>query len=134
MRPVAVAFLTLAPYVLSAQERVVFRASPSVRVTSDPGRAERRELSPRERAANQVLIVQRGGNYYWASRGDRLLVHITSGAFHLYIDPRGGGYVKVYVPPAGASPSGETQLQYFEHVSVLMTTVTYWGPAASFDP
>jgi hypothetical protein len=42
-----------------------------------------------------LLIVKRGGQYFWASREDRQLVQIESGVFDLYIDPRGGGYVKV---------------------------------------
>lgn len=73
----------------------MLRAEPDIRLAATRDSATRRVLSASERQQNAVLIVKRGDEYFWASREDRPLVHVLSGVFHLFIEPSGGGYVKV---------------------------------------
>lgn len=83
-----------------------------------------------------LLIVKRGDRYYWASREDRELVRIQSGVFNLYIDPRGGGYVKVldqrFMAPDYLYEGAP--IQYYEHLTMGLGTFTYWGDAERYDP
>ena len=69
-----------------------------------------------------------------------LLDSVTSGTpvFHYFIDPSGGGYIKVLDQRGVRSDSllrleGE-DVQFYEHVSQFLTTITYWGAASGFDP
>jgi hypothetical protein len=71
-----------------------------------------------------VLIVERDGQYYWSSREGRPLYHTRSGIYRLFIDLRGGGYVKL------DGTSGE----YYEHLTMGLGPITYWGQARHFEP
>lgn len=101
----------------------MLRGYPTTRVDASAANSRRVVLSAAEREQAAILIVERGGRYFWASRGDREVVRTTSGIFHLFIDPMSGSTVKVQ------SGSG----QYFETVSTGLTTITYFGKAARLD-
>jgi hypothetical protein len=136
MRLLLILALCAAPQLVDAQERVVLRARPVSRVISEAASAKRSELPVAERDQNQLLTVERDGRYFWASREDRELQHVFSGIYHLYIDPRGGGYVKIldqrHLTP-GFKVVGP-DIQYLEHVALGLTTLTYWGSSTYFDP
>jgi hypothetical protein len=136
MRFLLTLLLCVWPGLAAAQERVVLRAAPASRVTGNAQGAIRSVLRGAEREKNQILIVERDGRYFWASREDRELTHVESGLFHLYIDQRGGGYVKV-LDQRGMSSDLKfdgPDLQYFEHVAAGLSTITYWGQFTRFDP
>ena len=71
------------------------------------------------------------GKYYWATRGGKQLVKIESGAFEIYVDATGGGYIKVVKPElknsVAAMSNTEKQFDYIEHLTLGLRTVTYWG-------
>src|SRR5580765_70259 len=89
-----VAFLALTTSHVHAQN--VLSAEPSVRVDSNGDETSRRQLSAVERAQNRVIIIRQGNRYLWASREGRELIRVDSGgAFTLFLDAGGTGYVKV---------------------------------------
>lgn len=108
----------------AASERIVLRAQPSSFSSCSRESCTRERLTPAEGREAQVLIVERDGKYYWASREGRELYHTRSGIFRLFIDLRGGGYVKV----------DETSGEYYEHLPMLLGPITYWGKAEHFEP
>lgn len=108
----------------AGSERIVLRAQPSSVSFCSPDSCNRKPLSASEGREAQVLIVERDGKYYWVSREGRELHHSRSGIFRLFIDLKGGGYVKV------DGTSGE----YYEHLTMAFGTITYWGQAQHFEP
>ncbi len=93
MRTLALAYvlvLQMAAVVAEAQERMVLRAEPEVKVEASSLATERTRLSAAQRQQSAVLIVERSGRYYWATRGDRELLHRLSGVVHLFVDPTDG--------------------------------------------
>jgi hypothetical protein len=122
------------------RDRIVLKAQPATRVIADASNATRTDLSVSEAEQNQILIMERNGRYYWTSRAgpgeDRELTHVVSGAYHFFIDVRGGGYVKV-VDQRKLSPgftSTGPDIQYLEHITNGLMTLTYWGNSDRFEP
>ena len=79
----------------------------------------------------------------WASRDNRELIYTKSGFFHIFLDPRGSGYVKIadasaFSEKLGANvyteKLGTNIYMYYEHLSAGLDTLTYWGTAESFSP
>jgi hypothetical protein len=130
------AILLAAPPALA---QVVLDAKPTVKVQSGVlglGDVEtsRRLLSEPDRTKWRVTIISRGGRYFWASREDRELFYRPSGAFHLFIDPLGGGYIKVFdthTQPEFMRGPGP-RFQYMEHLTLWLQTFTYWGASEEF--
>lgn len=75
-----------------------------------------------------VVIEKRDGKYYWLSRDNRELRYAVSGAFHLFTEVKGNGYIKVL----GMQNAGG--FEYMEHMHTGLTGMTYWGSARRFDP
>lgn len=118
------------------QEQVVLRVLPTSFISSSSDTTFRTVIGESERQQNALLIVKRDGRYFWATREDRELTIIRSGLFDYFIDIRGGGYVKVLDQRAFASsPLYDGGLiQFFEHVSLGIGTLTYWGKAERYNP
>lgn len=114
----------------------VIAAEPFIRVRSSASEAAREKLSSSEAKSNALVISKSGSEYIWVSRQSRQLVYLRSGAYHLFIDPRGGGYVKVFdqnvLPEAMRQPG--PRFRWYEHVSVGLETITYWGEGNAFHP
>lgn len=129
----ASASTTLAQDIL---ERVVFRATPTSVSNESADDATHGVLADSDGADAMLLIVEREGRYFWASREDRELVRIRSGVFDLYIDPRGGGYIKVLDQRLMAPDYlyEGPPVQYYEHLTLGLGTFTYWGDAERYDP
>jgi len=126
----AILFVT---YPVSAQ--VVLEASPTVRVDSGEGATSRILLSEPDRTKYRVKIIKRGDQYVWASRDDRELVYRLSGAFHFFIEPGGGGYIKVMDTHAALPESMRDpgpRFRYMEYVTLWLGTITYWGASEEF--
>jgi hypothetical protein len=128
---VAAALLLVAP----AAAQNVLDAEPTVRIDSAENAATRRVLPDLERAKNRVIIVKRDGKYLWASREGRELIHRVSGMFHCFIDPTGGGYVKILdsheVPLKLRTPG--PRYRFMEHVTEGLGSITYWGGTDDFQ-
>jgi hypothetical protein len=138
MRHLLILALCVAPKfsALETRDRVVLRAQPTSRVIADASGTTRTDLSVAESEQNRLLIVDRNGRFYWASRGDRELTHVQSGPYHFFIDMRAGDYVKI-VDQRKLSPgfqSNGPDIQYLEHITSGLTSLTYWGNSDRFDP
>lgn len=128
--------LGLAPLAFPASAQVVFDASPTVKVESGQRKTTRFTLSKKEQVEYRVTITRREGRYYWASRENKELVRVVSGAFQYFISPEGTGYVKVldsHLLQASTRPSGP-RFQYMEHLPIMLSTITYWGAGDRRDP
>ena len=91
--------------------------------------SHRTKLTSADSTNNAVRIVKIGDDYIWRTRENRKLVYSYPGYgdFHYFIDPIGGGYVKIARTPAG-------NVTFLEHVGLGMVTITYYGSAQSFTP
>ena len=117
-----------------AAAQVVLEAKPTVKVESGEGATSRVLLSEPDRTKYSVTIIRRSGRYVWASRDDRELVHHVSGAFHYFIEPGGGGYIKIFdthtLPESMRDPG--PRFRYMEHLTLWLGTITYWGASDEF--
>ena len=116
--------------------QVVLNAAPTVRVVSGEESTERTVLTEAEQEEFRVVITTRDGRYFWESREGAELIHFTSGAFHWFFDPGGGGYIKVLdneliVPQEVRDPG--PRFLYMEHLTLWLGTFTYWGSTERFD-
>ncbi len=128
--PFALVFVLATP----GLAQTVLSARPTVKVESNAASTERVQLSDAEQEQFRLVIKTRDGRYYWMSREGREVIHHASGAFHYFIDPTGSGYVKVFdtglVPEFLRDPG--PRVQYLEHVTLGLGTITYWGATDDF--
>ena len=121
----------------SVSAQLVLNAAPTVRVVSGDSATERMVLSESEQEEFRIVITTRNGRYFWASREGAELVHSTSGAFHWFWDPGGGGSVKILdqelLQPAAVRDPERPRFLYMEHLTVMLGTITYWGSTETFD-
>lgn len=118
----------------SASSRVVISAQPTVKVESTGDETKRYTLSPQEMAKYPLLITEEDGNFFWASRDNRPMIHTQSGMFHYYIAVDGAGYVKVWDATVFAKKGEPPVFPYLENLSIMLNTITYWGSANAFTP
>src|SRR5262245_2929521 len=85
---------------LSGQEAVtVFQGIPSIKIT-EGGDERFPENMARDKAVNFVCVISRiGDRYYWASRENKLLKRVQSGAFTTFFAEDGSGYVRIVSVP-----------------------------------
>jgi hypothetical protein len=129
-------FIVLVFLVPTRAEQVVFNAYPLTRVTSSADSTSRESLTESKGNEYRVIITKEGNNYLWATRENRHLLHTISGAFHLFIDSRGGGYIKIFdldLFPKSPRDQGP-RYRYMEHMTMHLGSVTYWGAAERFEP
>jgi hypothetical protein len=126
------ALVTLAsPPLLAQAVTTAFSGVPSQKV-SEAGNERRAEKITRHQSANLGCVVSEiGGKFYWATRGNKELVRIASGAFVTYVSVDGSGYVRVVGPDAKAAASAmsptEAKFDYRERILVGLRSVTYYG-------
>lgn len=115
----------------------VIDAVPKSRVVATPEGSQRAVLSGGKQHELRLIITKTGGVYYWASRGNSPLTLSKSGIFHIFIDPKGGGYIEVrdtHGQPESFRPKG-ARFQYKEHLrSGMFGAFTYFGESETFDP
>jgi hypothetical protein len=91
---------------------------PTVRIDSAEGSVTRRVLTPAEAGKSRLTVRVVDGQFYWASRENRLLHLSQSGGFtYLASDP--GTYVKF--------TRLNDRIAYVEHLDLAFTSVTWWG-------
>ncbi|MEZ5274955.1 MAG: hypothetical protein R3F07_01085 [Opitutaceae bacterium] len=114
---------------LGDEEIPVFSGQPSVQYQVDVKTSQRTRLSPDDTARNVLVIVKIGEDYFWKTRGNRRVIHIIpeAGDAHFFIDPDGGGYVKIMTRPDGT-------FAYLEQVGLEMTSFIYFGSSRTFTP
>jgi hypothetical protein len=75
---------------------------------------------------HQVIITKEGDQYFWETRDHKKLLRTAEGEFDLFIDPKGGGYIKI--------TKSNGKFIYMEHLSQGLKTFTYWGIADLYEP
>jgi hypothetical protein len=78
-----------------AAEQLVLYGTPPTKIESTSGESSKFRLSDNQKLKARLWIVKREGEYFWASREYRPLGHTINGAFHYFMEPNGGGYIKV---------------------------------------
>ncbi len=115
----------------------VIDAVPKSRVVATAEGSQRDVLSPAKQHEGRLIITKIDGKYYWATRGNTLLNYTKSGVFHLFIDPKGGGYIEVsdtHTQPESLRPKG-ARFQYKEHLrSGMFGAFMYFGESDTFAP
>ena len=109
-----------------AEDTVVFEGYPLSRVSSDADMTEREELNPAQIKEFRVLIVKRDDKYFWASRENKELIYVTSGAAHWFIAPS-SGYIKIIDLQILDPEADKGPLVYVEHLGLFDYMITYWG-------
>lgn len=108
-----------------ADDQVVFRGVPSVRLFSTPERDDRQKLEGEDAAKAECVVVQRGRNkYVWQSRSDAPLNRIDTPQFTYFVHADGLGYIKVYTGERSANTSS---VEYVESITRGFEVITYWG-------
>ena len=111
----------------AAADELVLSGRPSSAGKSSSGSTTRTVVEGAESEKYSVVIVRSADRYFWASREDRELFHGTSGLYHYFIDPTGGGAVKV-------EPAADGTFNYYEQLSLGLATIVYWGSGSAFKP
>ena len=116
--------------------QAVFSGIPSIRIKSSSEGTERTELPDVEKTRNLTHIIKVDGNYLWLTRNAKQLVHTTSGVYHHFVDPEGGGYVKVINQEMLPKEmrNGDAKYRYMVHLNFGLSTITYWGESEEFNP
>src|SRR5262245_39532832 len=120
---VIVAILPSLP--MFGQEAVtVFQGIPSIKI-SEGGDERVPENLTRDKAVNLACVISRiGEKYYWASRENKLMRRVQSGAFTTFFAEDGSGYVRVVSNP---SDQKLFKFGYVEHLLTMLNSITYYG-------
>jgi hypothetical protein len=115
---------------LAAQDAVVFRGTPNVRVFSSAKTDGRETIESEAARKAECVVVQRGKKYFWASRENVALVRTDARQFTFFVHPESGGYVKVFT---GERKAVDAPADYIEHINRGFETITYWGRVAGYQ-
>ena len=123
--------IALSASITRAQSTTVFAGTPSL-IISEGGTNRTSQNLAREQAVNAGCVISQIGNsFYWASRENRQLIRIESGAFIIYVAVEGGGYIKTIAPGmkkiAALLGDTEAKFDYVEHLLIGLKSVTYYG-------
>ncbi len=110
----------------AAAKTLILSGAPDIQTKSTVEESVRIEMDSVKKKNHRVIIIKDGDEFYWESREKRKLIRSTQGPFTLFIDPTGGGYIKV--------TSSEGKMIYMEHLSQGLNTFTYWGVVEHFEP
>lgn len=106
---------------------VALSGVPEVQTKSSFEETERIEVDSAKKKGLRLVVVKEGEEYFWETRERKKLIRRMQGAFTLFIDPTGGGYIKV-------APLADGKMIYLEHLSKGLETFTYWGVVEHFEP
>ena len=118
-------------------QMVVLNGVPTSKVESSSAETKREVLAQGKQLEARVLITKEGGNYFWASRGNRPLVYRASGVVHVFVEPGGAGYIEVIDQnslPEAMRSRDRSRILYKEHIRSMLTSITYWGGSDAFAP
>jgi len=126
-----VATALLVPSPAAPQATTVFAGIPGIKI-SEGGVERVPENLSRERAVNVSCVISRiGDRYYWASRENKEMTRVASGAFITFFAVDGAGYVRIVAPGMKQAVSlmgdTETTFDYVEHALIGLKSVTYYG-------
>lgn len=113
-----------------AQARTVFTGLPAQKI-SESGLDRRVDPVPRDATVNLRCVVSEiGGKFYWASRDNKELIRLRSGAFTTFVAVDGSGYIRIIDPaqrPLLTMSATEAKFDYVEHLLFGLRSVTYHG-------
>lgn len=119
-------FLSILSVRPAAAKTLILSGAPDIQTKSTVEESVRIEMDSVKKKNHRVIIIKDGDEFYWESREKRKLIRSIQGPFTLFIDPTGGGYIKV--------TSSEGKMIYMEHLSQGLNTFTYWGVVEHFEP
>ena len=91
---------------------------PTVRIDSAEGKTTRRVLDAAEADKVRLTIRVVDGQFYWTSRGNRLL-HLNSSSEFTYLSSEPGQYIRL--------TRLNDKISYVEHVDLTSGSVTWFG-------
>ena len=113
---------------------IVFIGDPVIRHScSNLEKVFTDKLSVDERVEYMCVIAKDEDGYSWVSRGGKRLVYHLSGAYHIFTNPDGSGYIKIAGQYFWDEKNKTNNYQYFESMSQGLQTVTYWGVSGKFS-
>ena len=118
-------------------QTLVLNGLPTSKVESSSAATEREVLAQAKQLEARVLITKDGGNYVWASRGNRPLVYRMSGVVHVFVEAGGAGYIEVIdqnALPEAMRAKDKPRVLYKEHIRSMLSSITYWGGSDAFAP
>ncbi|MDC4225866.1 MAG: hypothetical protein MPW15_16860 [Candidatus Manganitrophus sp.] len=69
--------------------------APDIQTKSTVEESVRIEMDSVKKKNHRVIIIKDGDEFYWETRERKKLIRSIQGPFILFIDPTGGGYIKV---------------------------------------
>lgn len=119
--------LLLLPLISFGQgELIVLNGIPLVQATCSIEDCKHFTLSESQQLESRVLITKKNNKYIWSSRGNKELTKSQSGAFTIFTENKGAGYIRI-------AKAGDNIL-YMEHMGLALETISYWGTATDFNP
>lgn len=115
--------LLLASCGLHAAPESIFVGIPTVRVVASGTNPLSKILTAKEKDEYVCRIVADDGRLLWASRENKELIEWDSFAYTFYMAKDGSGLIKVVKDKTIALQDYD----YFEQLSLGLTTFTYWG-------
>ena len=111
--------------ILQSEEIEIFRGVPEVKYEVSKETSNRVKIKGDKQKSLEVVIMKSGNDYYWKSReGRKLILSRAAGSpIFYFIDPSGGGSIKVITPSAETSKD----IEYIEQISLLGSTIQYFG-------
>ena len=117
---------------LQGQYTTVFEGHPTRKIETSPEGATEFSMTPEE--SDEFLarvVVDREGNYFWASREMRPMVRLVSGSYVTYATTT--SYIRTYIDAVidlkrlTPSESAWGPYEYVEHIYVQFVGVNYYG-------
>jgi hypothetical protein len=119
------------PFVAEAEPMVVIHGVPSVKISEGGIDRAVENIQPSKAVSLACVIQEIDGKYYWASRGNKPLVQVTSGAFITYLAVDGAGFIRTIDPSSRTAAAllsdTESTFEYVEHLNLGLRSVTYYG-------
>ena len=117
------------PVTSTQNETIVFLGYPKVIIGNSPPEdgktgCKTEYLASKDSIEYRCVIVKRGKRYYWSSREDKELKKTETGMFIVFTRVDGyTDYIKIVKPGLREL----TGYGYMEHMTVLLSTITYFG-------
>ena len=118
-----IAALLCTTFAVAADDFVVFRGTPSVRLYASVDGETRSKLDAEAAKKGECVIVMRGKKFYWASRNNGEMTRVDATQFTYFIHTGGGGFVKVFT----GERKPDATADYVETITQGFDVISYWG-------
>ena len=127
---------TFVPLVSTQDEVIVFVGLPEVRIAAE-GKEDGvlEKLSEDKVSEYRCVISKKGDNYYWKSREDKEMEKSESGIYITFTRSDGApDYVRTINPAFLKVAAAVGDYGYIEHLTHMLSSITYWGNVSHTDP